>query len=164
MSTSFNDLITQTHPPYLERARARPFVKWAGGKRSLIPDIAQRLPASIGTYYEPFLGGGAVFFALEQKLQSCQLSDVNATLALTYQVVRNNVEKLIEHLDCHAENHSKEYYYAVRKMTDLQSSVEVAARFVYLNKTCFNGLYRVNRAGHFNVPIGKYEKSQSVRR
>ncbi|MDE2816315.1 MAG: DNA adenine methylase [Chloroflexota bacterium] len=157
MSATFDSIITHTHAPYLDRARARPFVKWAGGKRALVPDIAQRMPESFETYWEPFVGGGAVFFSLDSRINIAQLSDVNASLALTYQVVRNNVEKLIEHLECHAEKHCKEHYYAVRKMTDLKDSVEVAARFIYLNKTCYNGLYRVNKAGNFNVPVGRYK-------
>ena len=157
MSTAFDDIISHTHAPYLDRARARPFVKWAGGKRTLVPDIAQRMPESFNTYWEPFLGGGAVFFSLDSRVRTAQLSDVNASLALTYQVVRNDVENLIAHLECHAEKHSKEHYYSVRKMTELRDSVEVAARFIYLNKTCYNGLYRVNKAGHFNVPVGRYK-------
>ena len=151
-------ILNYTPPPYLERARARPFIKWAGGKRNLIPDIAQRLPSSIGIYWEPFVGGGAVFFALDSRISTARLSDVNSELALVYQVVKNRPEELIEQLAAHAEHHSVEddYYYQVRKMTHSTDSVEVAARFIYLNKTCYNGLYRVNKKGHFNVPKGSY--------
>ena len=156
MST-FTRILQHTERPYLDRARARPFVKWAGGKRAVVPDIAQRLPESIGTYWEPFVGGGAVFFALDSRIGSAQLSDVNSELALTYQIVRNQPEPLIGLLEDHAANHSRPYYLRVRKRSGTPTAVEVAARFIYLNKTCFNGLYRVNKAGQFNVPMGSYK-------
>ncbi len=157
MNATFTDILRHTERPYLDKARARPFVKWAGGKRNLIPEIARRLPESIHTYWEPFLGGGAVFFALDSRIGSAQLSDINAELALTYQVVRNNPDALIDLLSHHACNHSKPYYMRVRKLRDIPSSVELAARFIYLNKTCYNGLYRVNKSGQFNVPMGSYK-------
>ena len=140
-------------------ARARPFVKWAGGKRSLMTEIARLLPENFGTYWEPFVGGGAVFFAMDGRITTARLSDVNAELALAYQVVRNRPEDLIEQLSVHAENHpnGKDYYYKVRKMTHSPDSVEVTARFIYLNRTCYNGLYRVNRNDQFNVPMGRYK-------
>lgn len=150
----------QTAPPYLGRVRGRPFVKWAGGKRSLVRDIAKLLPQNIGIYWEPFLGGGAVFFAIESRISTARLSDINSQLALTYQVVRSRTEELIERLAAHAEQHEQEedYYYQVRKLTYSRDAVDVAAQFIYLNKTCFNGLYRVNRRGQFNVPKGSYKK------
>ena len=156
---SLDVILSPTPPPYLEKARARPFVKWAGGKRSLVPDIAQLLPDNIGIYWEPFVGGGAVFFALDSSIGTARLSDVNAELALTYQIIRQRPEKLIEKLACHAEQHALDdhYYYRVRKLTHSSDSVEVAARFIYLNKTCYNGLYRVNKQGLFNVPKGNYK-------
>ena len=155
--TSVDAILGFTAAPYLERARARPFVKWAGGKRTLIPDIAQRLPASIGIYWEPFVGGGAVFFALDSRIGAARLSDVNPELVLAYQAIKNQPEELIEILARHAERHGeKDYYYQVRKMTHSHCSIEVAARFIYLNKTCYNGLYRVNKQGKFNVPKGRY--------
>ncbi len=147
------------HPaqPCLDKARARPFLKWAGGKRTVVPEIAKRLPAQIeGTYWEPFVGGGAVFFALDGLIEAAQLSDVNSELALTYHVVKNAPETLIELLQRHAARHDKAYYLRVRQMTGRPSAVEVAARFIYLNKTCYNGLYRVNKKGRFNVPMGSY--------
>jgi DNA adenine methylase len=156
MST-FIEILQHTERPYLDRARAKPFVKWAGGKRAVVPDIAQRLPESIGTYWEPFVGGGAVFFALDSRIGSAQLSDVNAELALTYQVVKNEPAALIDLLSEHATQHSRTYYLRVRKRTGTPTAVEVAARFIYLNKTCFNGLYRVNKKGQFNVPMGRYK-------
>ena len=157
MTATLTDMLTETEPLSSEKASARPFVKWAGGKRSLIPEITQHLPPSIRTYWEPFMGGGAAFFALEQQITSAQLSDINFELALTYQIVRNKPEELITRLSEHATKHSKKYYYEVRKLTGTPNSVEIAARFIYLNKTCFNGLYRVNKSGQFNVPIGKYK-------
>ena len=132
-------------------------MKWAGGKRSLLQEILHRTPDSFGTYWEPFVGGGALFFALESQLTRAYLSDINPELVLTYKVVRDHVEDLIALLDAHAACHSHRAYYAsVRKMHDLQEPVEVAARFIYLNKTCYNGLYRVNKKGIFNVPKGSY--------
>ena len=158
MTAMFNKVLQHTERPYLDRARARPFVKWAGGKRTLIPDIARLLPPEdIETYYEPFVGGGAVFFALDSRITKAELSDVNAELALTYQVVRNNPEPLIDLLRQYAKKHTKPHYLRIRKTMDIATSVELAARFIYLNKTCFNGLFRVNKSGHFNVPMGSYK-------
>ena len=157
MNATFSDLLESKQRSHLDGARARPFVKWAGGKRSLVPEIARRLPASFNTYWEPFLGGGAVFFALDSRIQSAQLSDVNAELALTYQMIRNRSAEVLGLLSDHAERHSKTYYLAVRRMNGMPSAIEVAARFIYLNKTCYNGLYRVNKKGQFNVPMGSYK-------
>ena len=146
---------TQRHQ--LDPVRARPFLKWAGGKRSLVTEIVKRLPNNIETYWEPFLGGGAVFFALVSRIGAAQLSDINAQLALTYQTVRNRPQELLTLLSQHAERHSKKYYLDIRRMSHVPNAVEVAARFIYLNKTCYNGLYRVNRQGQFNVPMGSYK-------
>ena len=158
MSATFDTIISYTARPYLDRARARPFLKWAGGKRTLVPDIAKLLPDTIGTYWEPFLGGGAVFFSLDSRIRIAKLSDVNAELTLTYQVARNRLEQLVARLAEHEVEHTdKEYYYRVRKAATSPDAVEVAARFIYLNKTCYNGLYRVNKAGRFNVPRGDYK-------
>ncbi len=160
MTTSYglDDILSHTEPPYLDRARARPFVKWAGGKRTLIPDIARLIPGSIHTYWEPFVGGGAAFFALDSKIGTARLSDVNAELVLAYQSIKKHPEDLIELLARHAEQHpDQDYYYEVRKMTHSKCPVEVAARFIYLNKSCYNGLYRVNKQGYFNVPRGRYK-------
>ena len=138
------------------RPRARPFIKWAGGKRALIPD-------SLGLYWEPFMGGGAVFFALEARLGSAHISDVNPELALTYQMVRNRPDELIALLQEHEARHAdNDYYYKVRAKGSSRDALEVAARFIYLNKTCYNGLYRVNKSGQFNVPRGRYKKPAIV--
>ena len=138
-------------------ARARPFLKWAGGKRTLIPDIAKLAPGTISQYWEPFVGGGAVFFSLDSRITIAHLSDINAELALVYHVVSTRTEELIAALQHHQSKHAnKRYYYQVRKQTKHEDAVDVAARFIYLNKTCFNGLYRVNKSGAFNVPRGSY--------
>ena len=158
LSTTFDRILAVTRPPSLDRARARPFLKWAGGKRTLVPEIAKLLPDTINTYWEPFLGGGAVFFALDGWIRDAKLSDVNAELALTYQTIRNQLDALLARLQEHEGSHADtKYYYRVRKTATSPDAVEVAARLIYLNKTCYNGLYRVNKSGLFNVPRGEYK-------
>jgi len=132
----------------------RPFLKWAGGKNKLIQQYIPYFPKKFKTYYEPFLGGGAIFFYLNPQL--AVLTDINAELVNTYRCVKNNVEELILLLKEHQLKHSKEYYYGVRQGNGI-TPIEKAARLIYLNKTCFNGLYRENSKGEFNVPIGKYK-------
>lgn len=136
--------------------KASPFVKWVGGKRSIIDELITRLPAKFNHYFEPFVGGGALFFALSGRLAEAFLSDTNFDLVVTYNAIRKDPELLLTHLAKHARKHSKEYFYKVRAQHKLQDPLEIAARFIYLNKTCFNGLYRVNKSGEFNVPIGRY--------
>lgn len=136
------------------------FVKWAGGKNQLLEQFKNLYPKKIQGYFEPFLGGGAVFFYIKKNHspKSIHLSDTNSQLINCYDVVRNNPDALTELLKSHKSKHSKEYYYTIRKQDPNQlSPIEAAARFIYLNKTCFNGLYRVNSEGKFNVPIGKYK-------
>lgn len=147
---------------------ARPILKWAGGKTQLLPEILKRLPARIGTYHEPFVGGGAVFFALaeEGRFERAILSDVNGQLVNVYAQLRDSPELLIGHLEALAKAHSRTQYYTVRDEFNhgrrdpasppVLASLQ-AAYFIYLNKTCFNGLYRVNRRGDFNVPVGDYK-------
>jgi DNA adenine methylase len=138
----------------------RPCLKWAGGKRQLLPEIKKHLPADIHTYYEPFIGAGAVFFDLQP--QRAVINDFNTQLILTYRAIKENVEELIASLAQHKEKNGKAYFYEIRNLDrDLAkfnglTGVEKAARLIYLNKTCFNGLYRVNSRGFFNVPRGKY--------
>ncbi|MEC9465015.1 MAG: DNA adenine methylase [Myxococcota bacterium] len=133
--------------------RARPFLKWAGGKTQLLPKILQRFPENFNRYHEPFVGGGAVFFNLEPR--SCTLSDINADLVTTYTALRDDVDGVIENLKQHRAEEA--YYYSVRdEMVSGLSETEAAARIIFLNRTCFNGLYRVNRSGKFNVPFGRY--------
>ena len=132
----------------------RPFLKWAGGKSRLIQQYIPYFPKSYKNYYEPFLGGGAVFFYLQPS--AAILTDINAELINTYCCVRDNVEELIYILKEHKIRHNKDYYYSVRNNSG-GTDIEKAARIIYLNKTCFNGLYRVNSQGKFNVPLGRYE-------
>jgi DNA adenine methylase len=136
--------------------KASPFLKWAGGKRKLLYAIFKLAPRSFDRYLEPFLGGGAVALALGYS--PMLLNDSNADLINTFRVVRDDLDSLISLLDANLQRHSEDYFYTVRaqKLDDL-SPCEQAARFIYLNKTCFNGLYRVNRFGQFNVPYGRYD-------
>ncbi len=132
----------------------RPFIKWAGGKGKLIQQYIDYFPKDFKTYYEPFLGGGAVFFYLHPP--SAILTDINAELVNAYRCVRDNVEELITILEEHQLRHGRDYYYQMRQI-NFTNNIEKAARLIYLNKTCFNGLYRENSKGEFNVPIGKYK-------
>lgn len=135
---------------------AKPFVKWAGGKRQLLDDLTKDLP-DFENYHEPFLGGGAMFFRLEAmgRVKRAYLSDSNAELINTYEIIKNEVFELMSELSapCYANNEAA--FYKIRSSKP-SSKVERAARFIYLNKTAFNGLYRVNSKGGFNVPFGKY--------
>ena len=134
----------------------KPFVKWAGGKRQLLQELVDGLP-EFENYHEPFLGGGALFFRLEAvgKIKRAYLSDSNEELINTYSAVKNNVFELINELSIPKYSNDEEAYYAIRPSKPLDR-VERAARFIYLNKTAFNGLYRVNSKGGFNVPFGRY--------
>lgn len=135
------------------------FLKWAGGKTQLLKQLSESLPSDFNNYYEPFLGGGAMaFFIIKNfKPKKVVLSDINDELINTYKVIQNNVEALIKELKVLRASHSKEFYYNIRNIDLKQlSNIARAARFIYLNKTCFNGLYRVNSKGKFNVPIGSY--------
>ena len=148
-------------------AAPRPFLKWAGGKQQLLADYERFFPPGFRRYFEPFVGGGAVFFHLWKTGRlagAAYLFDNNEELINTYLMVRDHPDELIKILAMHKERHSREYYYKIRNL-DRQpgglpalSGPERAARTIYLNKTCYNGLYRVNRKGHFNVPIGRYKK------
>jgi DNA adenine methylase len=138
-----------------------PFLKWAGGKTQILFEIEKFVPSEFNRYFEPFLGGGAVFFHLTTKnLQfTAYLSDTNEELITVYRVVKDDVEKLIDILKKHQKDYDKdpiEFYYELRKFVP-PTDVERAARFIALNKTCYNGLYRVNKGGIFNVPIGRYK-------
>ncbi|MGK7890052.1 MAG: DNA adenine methylase [Leptolyngbyaceae cyanobacterium] len=138
---------------------AQPFLKWAGGKRQLVPIIRQYIPQQYTQYYEPFIGAGAVLFSL-QPAKSI-INDTNAELINCYRVIRDHPEDLLMLCQHHERNNSKDYYYRLRgqdrhpSFCEL-SPVERAARIIYLNKTCFNGLFRVNSQGQFNVPYGAY--------
>ena len=141
-----------------------PVLKWVGGKRQLLPYIKPMLPKKITSYCEPFVGGGAVLFDLQPK--RAIVNDINKDLILVYTVIRDNVEELIKLLETYPNE--EEFYYNLRnidryhekfyKLTD----IERAARVIFLNKTCYNGLYRVNNAGEFNSPYGKYKNPNIV--
>lgn len=151
------ETIAHEQAPVAGTLAGKPFLKWVGGKRSILPMLTERLPQEFNAYYEVFVGGGALFF--DRQPQNAFLSDINFHLILTYQAVRDDVERLIGLLKIHADKHSKEYYLAAREKLHTEAdSTKVAALFIYLNKTCFNGLYRVNKSGGFNVPMGDYKE------
>jgi DNA adenine methylase len=132
---------------------ARPVVKWAGGKTRLLRELCRRLPRHFERYFEPFMGGGALFFRLQP--HDAWLSDINPDLIQLYEIIREHPESLIAELRDYP--HDRDFYYRLRgiQAKDIDP-VARAARTLYLNRTCFNGLYRVNRAGRFNVPFGRY--------
>jgi DNA adenine methylase len=132
-----------------------PFLKWAGGKRWLSDRVLELIPEGFGTYFEPFLGSGAIFFSLQPK--AAVLSDLNGDLINAYTSIRDCSEKVNVVLRQHHRLHSKDYYYSIRAST-LRAQHKRAAQFIYLNRTCWNGLYRVNLSGAFNVPIGTKTK------
>jgi len=140
--------------------RPKPFVKWVGGKRQLLKQFRmmnlyppERFNFEKARYFEPFVGGGAVFFDLLPK--KAFLSDLNYGLVVTYKVIKNNIDELMKSLKKH--EYEKEHFLKVRaKDPKKLSDIEIASRFIFLNRTCFNGMYRVNSSGQFNVPFGKY--------
>lgn len=159
--------------------QVKPFLKWVGGKQKALPSLKENYPVGLGAgkikrYIEPFLGGGAVLFDILQtyNIDEVIVGDMNSDLIATYEAVKNNVEELFEQLefyqntyDVMADEQREEFYYIVRerfnkftgKSLSNKERVEQAARFIFLNKTCFNGLYRVNKSGFFNVPVGRYK-------
>lgn len=143
----------------------KPILKWVGGKRQLLDDILPLIPQCCSTYVEPFVGGGAVLLSLQPK--KAVINDYNAELINVYVCVRDHLEELLEMLERHKELNSAGHFYKVRALDrepgfeDLPP-VERAARIIYLNKTCYNGLYRVNSAGQFNSPYGKYKNPAIV--
>ena len=166
---------TPSNNSFWKNIPVKPFVKWAGGKTQLLPTIRDAYPeelgASITKYAEPFIGGGAVLFDILSRyhLEKIYISDVNAELINTYCVIRDECEALISSLSALKENYipksnedRKELFYECRTRFNIlkkteENKVELAALFIFLNRTCFNGLYRVNRKGEFNVPIGSYK-------
>lgn len=143
----------------------KPFLKWVGGKRQLLDYINKYKPKTFKRYYEPFVGGGSVFMSLQHPQTS--VGDYNEELINTYEVVRDKVDELISILRIHDNNNSEEYFYKLREWDrngtiEKKSNIERAARFIYLNKTCYNGLFRVNSQGQFNVPYGRYKKPNIV--
>lgn len=140
-----------------------PFVKWAGGKSQLLQQLHEYIPQDFNCYIEPFVGGGALFFHLAKKKKlkhKIILSDINKDLINAYDTIRNNIEELIATLRINEKEYNKSpirYYYNLRANSSIFDNVKRAARFITLNKTCYNGLYRVNNRGIFNVPIGRYK-------
>ncbi|KLU59855.1 modification methylase DpnIIA [Peptococcaceae bacterium CEB3] len=142
----------------------KPVVKWVGGKRQILDEIMKYIPRNISTYYEPFLGGGAVLFELQP--EEAVVNDLNRELINLYQVIKDRVDELIEDLRKH--KNEKGYYYRMRRLdrdkvvySEL-TPVQRASRVIYLNKTCYNGLFRVNKAGEFNTPFGRYKNPKIV--
>ena len=140
-----------------------PIVKWVGGKRQLMFELLKNMPKSYNRYFEPFIGGGALFFELQP--ENAYISDMNEELINLYSVVKNKVYDLIQDLCKHEV--SKEYFLQIRNLDRTKkyqkfSDVERASRFIYLNRTCFNGLYRVNSQGQFNVPFGNYKNPRII--
>lgn len=140
----------------------KPFLKWAGGKRQLVDAITPYIP-KYDTYFEPFIGAGAILFS--QQPHKAAINDLNSQLCTTYRAIRDNVDELIEELKYHTEQNQirgADYYYEIREMDrnpnfKTLSDVKIASRMIYLNKTCYNGLYRVNQQGLFNTPYGRYK-------
>ena len=138
-----------------------PIIKWAGGKRQLLPELSKYINSEIlgeGRYFEPFVGGGAMLFALAPI--KALINDSNKELITLYKVIKNNPKALVKKLEEHSENHCHDYYYKIRGLDredeySSLSDVDIAARMLYLNRTCFNGLYRVNSQGFFNAPMGR---------
>ncbi len=143
--------------------KPHPFVKWAGGKTQILPKLKELMPAEYNKYFEPFVGGGALFFSISPKY--AHINDLNSELFCAYQCFEDDehFELLKSELIKHEENNSEEYYYQIRKLDQedgfSKTPIHIrAARMIYLNKACFNGLYRVNSKGFFNVPFGKKDK------
>lgn len=142
-----------------------PVVKWVGGKRQLLDDIIPLLPDHFSTYVEPFVGGGALLFEIQPK--KAIVNDLNYELINLYKVIKDNPNELLLLLEKHELNNSEEYFYQIRALDRSESynemsDIEKAARIIYLNKTCYNGLFRVNQAGQFNSPYGKYKNPNIV--
>ncbi len=136
--------------------RARPVLKWAGGKSSLLQELISLFPGRFERYIEPFLGGASVYLAIAPGTKAI-INDSNSDLMLTYKVIRDNPEQLMKQLDSYKKRYSETFYFQVRKSNPI-SAIERATRFIFLNKTCFNGLYRTNSKGLFNVSFGKRVK------
>lgn len=146
---------------------AAPVVKWVGGKRQILHEITKYIPEHFSTYYEPFVGGGAVLFKLQPK--KAVINDINGELINVYEVIRDNVEELIKTLkEMDKYKHDKDHFLRIRELDrdkkkyNELTSIERAARVIFLNKTCYNGLFRVNSAGEFNVPFGNYKNPNVV--
>lgn len=151
---------------HLFATESKPFIKWAGGKRGLLDSLLPFVPKEFGDYFEPFLGGGALFFALKNRglleAKRVYLNDKNAELMNAYLAIQNNTNELLKELAILQQNHNRETFYFIRNLDRQVEFVHLedyfrAARFIYLNKTCFNGLCRYNSNGEFNTPMGSYK-------
>lgn len=147
--------------------KIQPFTKWTGGKRKLLPEIEKLLPQNFNTYYEPFVGGGALLFYLQP--QKAVINDYNQELMNCYWQIKDNVEELLHELSIHEQKNSKDYYLAIRSLDRKEnmsqlSNVQRAARILYMLRVNFNGLYRVNSKNEFNVPYGRYENPKIMDR
>lgn len=149
-----------------EQVVAKPFVKWLGGKRQLLPELEKRLPKTIDIYFEPFLGSGALYFHVAHRVKQAYLSDKNEELITAYKAIQTNPTRLIEELSKH--KNTQEHFQQIRdadRDDDYRwnwSPIQKAARFIYLNKTCFNGLYKVNSQGQFDADFGNYSNPKIV--
>ena len=157
MSSNTATQLTDDPAAYSAKVACRPFVKWVGGKSQLIAQLRKRIPESFKRYFEPFVGGGALLF--RNQPSRAYISDINSELINAYQVVKEDVEALIKDLRTHV--YEEKYFYSIRNIDrsieyEKWSRVQRASRLIFLNKTCFNGLYRVNSKGHFNTPFGRY--------
>lgn len=149
----------------IKKVTLQPFTKWTGGKRQLLPVIRELMPKTYNRYFEPFVGGGALFFDLAPK--DAVINDFNVELINCYQQIKDNPQELIEILKVHQEYNSKEYYLDLRsadrdERIDMMSEVQRAARVLYMLRVDFNGLYRVNSKNQFNVPYGRYKNPKIV--
>lgn len=147
----------------MAKAEPHPFIKWAGGKTKIASKILEKLPDQCNTYYEPFVGGGAVFIkmAIANRFKKAVINDKNPELINAWNVIKNDVDSLLLELFNDKYTYNKESYLNIRSIdVNTLDPVQNAARFIYLNKTCFNGLYRVNKSGKFNTPFGKYDNPQ----
>lgn len=164
----YNDIVCKVGD--FMKMQISPFIKWVGGKRQLLPEIEKRLPKKINKYYEPFVGGGALFMFLQNK--ETIINDFSEELINVYIQIKEKPEELMKNLDEYEKQHEKsneEFYYKIREMDrskdwDKADKSIKAARLIYLNKSCYNGLYRVNKDGHFNVPCNKNKKVKTYDR
>jgi len=163
----FNGCLTYVMIGYMAKTNKLvvPFLKWVGGKRQLMPSIIEHLPENISSYkyIEPFIGGGAVLFHLQPK--NAIINDYNKELINVYEVIKNNIDELI--LDLKRHKNESAYFYELRSLDRNEkfknlTPIQRASRIIFLNKTCFNGLYRVNNAGEFNAPFGRYKNPNIV--
>jgi DNA adenine methylase len=149
------------------KSEATPFLKWAGGKTQLLEALLARAPEKFGTYHEPFVGAGAFFFKLKAlgRIKKARLADINFELMNAWKSLRDSPQTVIAELEVLKDKLSEQDFYAIRDLDpDKMTGPQRAARLIYLNKTCFNGLYRENKKGRFNVPFGRYKKAKVLDR